>query len=58
MSWLITLLRGKKTYLAAIGAALAVGALQMGWIDQSQFEAALALTGAGAVIGFRAAMKK
>jgi len=50
-------LKGKKTYLVALGIAIATGALQMGWIDQKTYEWIIGILGAGGLAAIRAGIK-
>jgi hypothetical protein len=49
---------GYKTYLVAVGIALATFAKAMAWIDQPTYEIILGLLGAGGIAFLRAGVTK
>lgn len=54
---MLDFIRGKKTYFFAVVAALATAAKYLGYITEDQFQAIMGLTGAGAAISLRSALK-
>jgi hypothetical protein len=55
MSKLIEFLKGKKSYLCAIGLGLVVAAEALGYITKETADSLKALLGAGAIAALRAA---
>lgn len=51
------MLKGYKTYICAAVAALATAAHYLGYITAEQYQTVLALTGAGAAMSLRSALK-
>ena len=51
-------LDGKKTYITALGAALASFALAMGWLNQEQYQVVLGLLGSLGLAALRAGVAK
>lgn len=54
---MLELIKGKKTYFFAVIAALATAAKYLGYITEDQLQAIMGLTGAGAAISLRSALK-
>ncbi|MDD2902101.1 MAG: hypothetical protein PHU44_06665 [Syntrophales bacterium] len=52
------MLEGKKTYISAALLALATFARGLGWIDQSQYDMILGVTGAMGLAALRAGVNK
>ena len=52
------MLDGKKTYIFAALLALATFAKTVGWIDESTYQALLALFGAGGLAALRSGVSK
>ena len=51
-------LEGKKTYITALGAALASFALAMGWLSQEQYQVVLGLLASLGLAALRAGITK
>ena len=49
---------GKKTYLVALGVAIATAAHQLGWIDATVYQTILGLLGAGGLAALRSGVGK
>ena len=52
------MLEGKKTYLVALGVAIATAAHQLGWIDTALYQTILGLLGAGGIAALRSGVNK
>ena len=54
----MNLLKGKKTYLAAVGIATAGAAYALGFIDQDTMNAIVVMLGGGGLAALRAGVEK
>jgi len=52
------MLKGKKTYLAAVAVGILTAVKMMGWIDQQVYDAVLAFLGAAGLASMRSAVKR